>query len=103
VLNSRSYAQRCAIQEQEVFESLVADLCGGDFVRKGSVIRALLIVQRCRSTFNRWKDESAKRSPDNHSIRPRARRSSQIRRLGQVVRFLIENGDITELAFDVCY
>jgi selenocysteine-specific elongation factor len=89
------------IQESEVFESLVADLCKGDFVRKGSVIartshRPTLPVhvqsveRRIRETLN----EQPFDPPSRKTIEsdPQAR---------QVVHFLIQNGDVTELALDV--
>ena len=89
------------IQEPEVFESLVADLCAGDFVRKGSVIartsyrptlpvHAQPVEKRIRGTLA----EQPFDPPSRKAIEsdPQAR---------QVVRFLIENGEVTELALDV--
>ena len=89
------------IQEAEVFESLVADLCDGDFVRKGSVIartshRPTLPVhvqpveKRIREALNGQPFDPPSRKAIESD--PQAR---------QVVRFLIENGDVTELALDV--
>jgi selenocysteine-specific elongation factor len=89
------------IQEPEVLESLVADLCEGDFVRKGSVIartshRPTLPVnvqpveQRIREALNGQPFDPPSRKAIESD--PQAR---------QVVRFLIENGDVTELALDV--
>jgi selenocysteine-specific elongation factor len=89
------------IQEPEVFESLVAHLCEGDFIRKGFVIartshRATLplhlqpVEKRIREALT----EQPFDPPPRKTIEsdPPAR---------QVVRFLIENGDVTELALDV--
>jgi selenocysteine-specific elongation factor len=89
------------IQEPEVVESLVADLCAGDFVRKGSVIartsyrptlpvHAQPVEKRIRGALA----EQPFDPPSRKAIEsdPQAR---------QVVRFLIENGDVTELALDV--
>ncbi len=89
------------IQEPEVFESLVADLCDGDFVRKGSVIArsshrptlpvyVQLVEKRIRDALT----EQPFDPPSRKAIEsdPRAR---------QVVRFLIEYGEVTELALDV--
>ena len=89
------------IQDAEVLESLVADLCKGDFVRKGSVVawtshRPTLpahlqpVEKRIRETLTRQPFDPPSRKAIESD--PRAR---------QVVRFLIENGDVTELALDV--
>jgi selenocysteine-specific elongation factor len=89
------------IQEPEVLESLLADLVRGDFVRKGSVIartshRPTLPVhlqpveQRIREALTAQSFDPPSRKAIESD--PRAR---------QVVRFLIENGDVTELALDV--
>ena len=89
------------IQEPELLESLVADLCGGDFVRKGSAIartsyrptlplHAQPVEKRIRGALA----EQPFDPPSRKAIEsdPQAR---------QVVRFLIENGDVTVLALDV--
>ncbi|PYL51693.1 MAG: selenocysteine-specific translation elongation factor [Verrucomicrobia bacterium] len=89
------------IQDPEVFESLVADLCQRNFVRKGSVIartshrptlpvHVQLIEKRIR--------EALARQPFDPPSRKAIESDPQAR---QVVRFLIENGDVTELALDV--
>src|SRR5262245_24999303 len=89
------------IQDAEVLESLVADLCKGDFVRKGSVVartshRPTLLAhlqpveKRIRETLTGQPFDPPSRKAIEWD--PRAR---------QVVRFLIENGDVTELALDV--
>lgn len=89
------------IQEPELLESLVADLSEGDFVRKGSVIarnshRPTLpadlqpVEKRIREALTGQPfDPPSRKAIDSD---PRAR---------QVVRFLIENGDVIELALDV--
>jgi selenocysteine-specific elongation factor len=89
------------IEEPEVLESLLADLCEGGFVCKGSVIartshRPKLPAQ-VQAIEQRIREALSKRPFDPPSRRaiesdPQAR---------QVVRFLIENGDLIELAFDV--
>ena len=89
------------IQEPELLESLVADLCGGDFVRNGSAIartsyrptlplHAQPVEKRIRGALA----EQPFDPPSRKAIEsdPQAR---------QVVRFLIENGDVTVLALDV--
>ena len=89
------------IQEPLLLESLVADLCVADFVRKGSIIarashRPTLSVnlqpieQRIR--------EALTEQPFDPSSRKAIESDPQAR---QVVRFLIENGDVIELAVDV--
>ncbi|HEY2046735.1 MAG TPA: SelB C-terminal domain-containing protein, partial [Candidatus Udaeobacter sp.] len=89
------------IQEAGVLESLVADLCEGDFVRKGSVIART----SHRPTLPIHVQPVAKRirevlagTPFDPPSRKAIEQDSQAR---QVVRFLIENGDVTELALDV--
>ena len=89
------------IQEAEVLESLVADLCEGDFVRKGSVIartshRPTLPVH-VQPVEKRIR-EALTGQPFDPPSRKAIESDPQAR---QVVRFLIENGDVTELALDV--
>ena len=89
------------IQEPEVFESLVTDLCEGDFVRKGSVIartshRPTLPVE-VQPVEQRIR-EALTGQPFDPPSRKAIESDSQAR---QVVRFLIEKGDVTELALDV--
>ena len=89
------------IQEAEVLESLVADLCESDFVRKGSVIartshRPTLAVH-VQPVEKRIR-EALTGQPFDPPSRKAIESDPQAR---QVVRFLIENGDITELALDV--
>ena len=89
------------IQEPEVLESLVADLCEGDFVRKGSVIartshRPTLPVH-VQPVEKRIR-EALTGQPFDPPSRKAIESDPQAR---QVVRFLIENGEVTELALDV--
>jgi len=89
------------IQEPEVFESLGTDLCEGDFVRKGSVIartshRPTLPVE-VQPVEQRIR-EALTGQPFDPPSRKAIESDSQAR---QVVRFLIEKGDVTELALDV--
>jgi selenocysteine-specific elongation factor len=89
------------IQDTEVLESLVADLCKGDFVRKGSVVART----SHRPTLPAHLQPVEKRIRETLSGQPfdppsRKAIESDPRAL-QVVRFLIENGDVTELALDV--
>jgi len=89
------------IQEPELLESLVADLCEGDFVRKGSVIARAshrptlpVGVQAVEKRIREALTEKPFDPPSRKTIEsdPQAR---------QVVRFLIENGNLTELAPDM--
>jgi len=89
------------IQEPEVLESLVTDLCERDFVRKGSVIartshRPTLPVE-VQPVEQRIR-EALTGQPFDPPSRKAIESDSQAR---QVVRFLIEKGDVTELALDV--
>jgi selenocysteine-specific elongation factor len=97
----RELRSALSIQEAEVIESLVTDLSGRDFVRKGSVIARTShhptlpvhlapVEKRIREALTGQPlDPPSRKSIESN---PQAR---------QVVRFLIENGDITELALDV--
>ena len=89
------------IQDPELFESLVADLCETNFVRKGSVIarsshRPTLPVH-VQPVEKRIR-EALTAEPFDPPSRKTIESDPQAR---QVLRFLIENGDITELALDV--
>ena len=89
------------IEDAEVFESLVADLCEGDFVRKGSVIartshRATLPVHA--QPVEKRIREALAGQPFDPPSRKAIESDPQAR---QVVRFLIEDGDVTDLALDV--
>jgi selenocysteine-specific elongation factor len=89
------------IQDPELFESLVADLCEINFARKGSVIarsshRPTLPVH-VQPVEKRIR-EALTAEPFDPPSRKTIESDPQAR---QVLRFLIENGDITELALDV--
>jgi selenocysteine-specific elongation factor len=89
------------IQDPELFEWLAADLCEIDFVRKGSVIarsshRPTLPVH-LQPVEKRIREALIERPFDPPS-RKAIESDPQAR---QVVRFLIENGEVTELALDV--
>ena len=89
------------IQEPTVFESLAADLCEDQFVRKGSVIARNshrptlpLHVQPVEKRIR----EALTAQPFDPPSRKTIESDSQAR---QVLRFLVENQEITELAVDV--
>jgi selenocysteine-specific elongation factor len=89
------------IQDPELFESLVADLCEIDFVRKGSVVarsshRPTLPVHV--APVEKRIREALLRQPFDPPSRKAFESDPQSR---QVVRFLIENGEVTELSLDV--
>ena len=89
------------IQQAHALEALVADLCAGNFVRKGSVIARAshrpklptplrLVEARIRETLSK--------KPFDPPSRREIEADSHAR---QVVRFLIESGDLIEIAPDV--
>ena len=89
------------IQEPELLESLVTDLCKGNFVRKGSVIRRTshrpTLPIHVQPVQKRIREALAEQPFD-----PPSRKAIEVNpETRQVVRFLIENGAVTELAFDV--
>ena len=89
------------IQEPELLESLVTDLCKGNFVRKGSVIRRTshrpTLPIHVQPVEKRIREALAEQPFD-----PPSRKAIEVDpETRQVLRFLIENGDVTELAFDV--
>jgi selenocysteine-specific elongation factor len=89
------------IQEPEVLESLVADLCGGDFIRKGSVIARIshrpTLPDHVQPVEKRIR-QALTGQPFDPPSRKAIESDPQAR---QVVRFLIENGDVIEIAVDV--
>jgi selenocysteine-specific elongation factor len=89
------------VQPAEMLESLVADLCNGDFIRKGSVIARTshrptlpLHVQAVEKRIC----EALNGQPFDPPSRKALESDAKAR---QVMRFLIENGEVTELALDV--
>jgi selenocysteine-specific elongation factor len=89
------------IQEPELLESLVADLSAGDFVRNGSVIGRVshrpTLPAQLQPVEKRIR-EALTGQPFDPPSRKAIESDPQAR---QVVRFLVENGDLTELALDV--
>jgi selenocysteine-specific elongation factor len=89
------------IEDAEMFESLAADLCEGDFVRKGSVIARAshrpMLPAHIQPVEKRIREALA-RQPFDPPSRKAIESDTQIR---QVVRFLIENGEVIEIASDV--
>ena len=89
------------IQEPELLESLVTDLCKGDFLCRGSAIARAshhpTLPPGVRPIEKRIREALAEKPFDPPS-RKTIESDPQAR---QVVRFLIENGNMTELAPDV--
>ncbi|MGE5214796.1 MAG: selenocysteine-specific translation elongation factor [Nitrospirota bacterium] len=89
------------IQEPDLLESLVSDLCEGDFVRGGSVI-ARISHRPTLPVHLQPVEKRVRQALTGQPFDPPSRKviesDPQAR---QVVRFLIENGDVTELAPDV--
>jgi selenocysteine-specific elongation factor len=89
------------IQEPEVFESLMADLCESGFVRKGSGIARTSHRQKLPvhvQPVEKRIREALSKQPFDPPSRKTIESEPQAR---QVVRFLIEHGDATEIALDV--
>jgi selenocysteine-specific elongation factor len=90
-----------SIQDPALLESLVADLCDGDFVRKGSVIASTshrpTLPVRVQPVEKRIR-EALTRQPFDPPSRKAIELDPQDQ---QIVRFLIENGEVIELAVDV--
>ena len=88
-------------QPENVFEALIAELCAGNFVRKGSAIartshRALL--PRELETVERKIHQALSQKAFDPPSRRDIESDSQAR---TVLRFLVENGDVIEIASDV--
>jgi len=89
------------IQQPKILEALVADLCGGDFVRKGSAIARTshqpTLPAHVQPTEKKIREALSKKPFDPPS-RKAIESDPQAR---QVARFLIENGELMEIAPDV--
>ncbi len=89
------------IQDAELLESLVVDLCEGDFVRKGSVI-ARTSHRPTLPVHIQPVEKRIREALTGHPFDPPSRRAVESDpQAREVLRFLIENGDVIELAFDV--
>jgi selenocysteine-specific elongation factor len=89
------------IQQPEMLEALVADLCIGDFIRKGSIIarashRPVLPthIQPVETKIR----EALSKQPFDPPSRKAIESDPQTR---QVMRFLIKSGEVVEIAPDV--
>jgi len=89
------------IQQAHIVEALVADLCAGNFVRKGSVIARASHRPKLPTHLQLVEAgicEKLSKEPFDPPSRKVIESDSHAR---QVVRFLIENGDLIEIATDV--
>ncbi|HEX9281987.1 MAG TPA: selenocysteine-specific translation elongation factor [Candidatus Udaeobacter sp.] len=87
-------------QPENVFEALLADLCGGDFVRKGSAIARTshqpALPARLQPVERKIREALSQKPFD-----PPPRREIEPDRGAQhVLRFLIESGDVIEVGSD---
>jgi selenocysteine-specific elongation factor len=89
------------IQESNVFEALIADLCVKDFVRKGSAIARLshrpLLPAELQAVERKIREALSGKPFDP----PPRREIETDRHAQQVLRFLTETGDLSEIGSDV--
>jgi selenocysteine-specific elongation factor len=89
------------IQDPEMLEALVADLCNNHFIRKGSIVARTshrpTLPTHVRPVEKKIREELSKQPFDPPS-RKAIESDPQAR---QVVRFLVENGEVIEIASDV--
>src|SRR5439155_975687 len=89
------------IQQAHIIEALVADLCAGNFIRKRSVIACASHRPKLPTHLQLVETgirEALSKQPFDPQSRKVIEATSHAR---QVVRFLIENGDLIEIAPDV--
>jgi selenocysteine-specific elongation factor len=89
------------IQEPQIIEALVADLCDRDFIRKGSIVARVSYrptlpprVQPLEKKIRETLSERPFDPPSRKTIESDARAQ-------QIVRFLIESDEVVEIAPDV--
>jgi selenocysteine-specific elongation factor len=89
------------IQESNVFEALIADLCVKDFVRKGSAIARIshrpLLPAELQPVERKIREALSGKPFDP----PPRREIETDRHAQQVLRFLTETGDLSEIGSDV--
>jgi selenocysteine-specific elongation factor len=89
------------IQQPAIFEALLADLCDGDYIRKGSVVARIshrpalpgqlkVVEKRIREFLSKNPFDP----PPRRAVEPDPQAQ-------QVARFLVENGELIEIAPDV--
>jgi selenocysteine-specific elongation factor len=89
------------VQESNVFEALIADLCVKDFVRKGSAIARIshrpLLPAELQAVERKIREALSGKPFDP----PPRREIETDRHAQQVLRFLTETGDLSEIGSDV--
>ena len=89
------------IQEPEMLEALVADLCNCDFIRRGSVV-ARTSHRPALPTHVQPVEKKIREALSKKPFDPPSRKAIESDpRARQVMGFLIENGDVIEIASDV--
>jgi selenocysteine-specific elongation factor len=89
------------LQQAEVMEALVADLCNGNFVRKGSVVARCSHQPKLPGSL-RLVEERIRETLSKEPFDPPSRKLIELDSHGrQVVRFLLESRDLIEIAPDV--
>ena len=100
-LDLNELRSRLRIQESDLFEALTLDLCAGDFVRKGSVIARAqhrpALPAELQPIERKIREALAQKRFDP----PPRREIESDSHARQVVRFLVENGEMIEVAPDV--
>jgi len=87
-------------QPEKVFEGLIAELCAGDFVRKGSAI-ARTSHQPVLPAELQPLERKIREALSEKPFDPPPRREIELDRGAQhVLRFLIENGEVVEVGSD---
>jgi len=88
------------VQESNVFEALIADLCVKDFVRKGSVVARIshrpLLPAELQASERKIRESLSVKPFDP----PPRREIEPDRRAQQVLRFLIDSGEVIEVGPD---
>jgi len=88
------------VQESNVFEALIADLCVKDFVRKGSVVARIshrpLLPAELQAAERKIRESLSVKPFDP----PPRREIEPDRRAQQVLRFLIDSGEVIEVGPD---
>jgi selenocysteine-specific elongation factor len=89
------------IQEPKMLEALIADLCKWDFIRKGSVV-ARTSHRPTLPTYVQPVEKRIRETLSKQPFDPPSRKTIESdARARQIVRFLIESGEVVEIAPDV--
>ena len=89
------------IQDPEMLDALVADLCNGVFIRKGSIV-ARTSHRPTLPTHVQPVEEKIREALSKQPFDPPSRKAIESDpQARQVVRFLIESGEVIEVASDV--